>query len=238
MSYKSNFRRLIDLDFEGELKKARRSRECSYIINEVMFNVVDNKWLKVEKTNVFGDTCLISHIAKDTISTFPVMPSMYSNVYTVQFYAELDTLVKRSLQDNKKNNIDKLIFHSHLIESGSPHNIRMRVSSKRYLKFFNSLQGYIKLTLEDKNIPVNKETISLTLAISYFYGNFMSFANSGVSEDECIQLFFDLYFKGVNPALALKGIIHGLSEEAIMSYVNMPEDWIVKVTDLDLDIFN
>ena len=232
--------RFPDLDFMADVKRSRKNRKYEHQVVEKIRELSDSKWWWFDESNIFGGTS-VHFNTNSEVKLFPVILSLHQDLYHIQFATKNDGLTYRALKTDHKNNIENLMKHANSFNvlhfnGEMPNKIKLRLSSKQYLKFLNNIEKETVNFLESIEVESSLENKCLALSLSFLCNSYTKYYNLDYTEEELIVEFFKRFNHGLTPEVALATICSDVSFNECLKYSGIPGIWVEKSTGLNCKI--
>lgn len=230
----------IDLDVDSIVKRSRKNRKYVKNVVDKFRELSDSKWWSFDENNVFTGAKIVFNTNAD-VKLYPVTLGLNEDLYQIQFVVNNDDIIAKSLKADHANNIDNLIasaesFNRTQFNGELPKKIRLRLNSKKYLKFLNQLELEAKHLLANIKIPSSKESICLVLTIAFLCNNYARYVDLPYTESELVEKFFERFHAGLTPEIALITIVENIDLASALKYADVPTSWVEQVTGLSFKL--
>ena len=232
--------KLPEIDFNSFIKISRKNRKFASSVVDKIREMCDGKWWSFDETNIFsGSTIVFNYASK--VKLYPVTLGLNEDLYKIQFIVNNDGIIAKALKADNSNNIENIMssaesFNRTLFNNEIPKKIRLRLNSKKYLKFLNNVEAEAKHLLVNLKLAVTKENVCLVLTIAFMCNNYLKYVDLDYSEPELVAEFFKRFHAGLSPEVALTTIVEGVSFEDSLKYAGVPASWVEEITGLNFKL--
>lgn len=232
--------RMLDLDFDYYVKLSRKNRKYVSDVVDKIISISDSRWWSFDEDNVYSGAKIIFN-KNYSAQLYPVTLSLNEDLYHIQFIVGSDNMIARALKKSNMQSIQELLsavegFNHTTYSDSLPKKIRLRLNSKKYLKFLNDVEKEAKSFLKNNNISVTKENVCLALTVSFFCNNYIHYVNLPYSESELMVMFFERFDSGLTPEVSLITIVENINFEQALKYAGVPTSWVEEVTGLSFKL--
>lgn len=232
--------RFLDLDFDNVVKRSRKNRKFVTQVTDKIKELSDSKWWGFDEASVFTGAKIIFNTSSD-VKLYPVILGLNEDLYQIQFVVNNNGIIAKSLKADKGNNIENLLasaesFNRTQFNGELPKKIRLRLNSKKYLKFLNQLELEAKHLLANIKIQSSKENVCLVLTIAFLCNNYLQYVDLPYTENELVEKFFERFNAGLTPEVALITIVENVDFESSLKYAGVPTSWVEQVTGLSFKL--